>query len=205
MEQKVFSKFNIYDQIGYLMVGAIALLAFVFNGAYFFKLAIPAFEINTFLIWFIIVYFLGHLTQGVANIVSDIRWLRFLMPENKEDFNEQEKEILEQAKTYFGLEKQDESKLWSFCYMFSNTKDISGQVQAFNAYYSLYRGWLVIFILESLFLFGFLFVTFDLEKILLLLASVFLAFIFYRRSQRFWKYTKDKVFQTFVIVKKLNM
>lgn len=205
MEQKVFSKFNIYDQIGYLMVGAIALLVLVFNGAYFFKLAIPLFDINTFLVWFIIVYFLGHLIQGVANVISDIQWLQFLMPENKEDFNKQEKEILEHAKTYFGLEKQDESKLWSFCYMFSNAKDITGQVQAFNAYYSLYRGWLVIFILESLFLFGFLFVIFNLEKILLLLASVFLAFIFYRRSKRFWEYTKDKVFQTFVIVKKLNV
>lgn len=205
MEQKIFSKFNIYDQIGYLMVGAIALLVFVFNGVYFFKLAIPVFDINTFLIWFIAAYFLGHLIQGIANIINSIKPLRFLVPEDKENFDDKQKEVLQQAKEYFGLQKQDGNKLWNFCYMFASAKDITGQVQAFNSYYSLYRGWLMIFILESLFLLYLSISAYDWKTLLLFLASVFLTVIFYRRSKRFWNYTRNKVLDTFVIVKKLNM
>jgi len=47
MDQKIFSKFNIYDQIGYL---------------------VPPFNFDTFLVWFIIAYFLGHLVQGISNL-----------------------------------------------------------------------------------------------------------------------------------------
>lgn len=205
MEQKIFSKFNLYDQIGYLMVGAIALFVLVFNGTYFFKLAIPLFDINTFLIWFIAAYFLGHLIQGIANLIKSIKQLRFLVPENKENFDDKQKEVLQQIKEYFGLEKQDENRLWNFCYMFSSAKDITGQVQVFNSYYSLYRGWLIVFILESLFLLYFLISAYDWKTLLLFLTSVFLAIIFYRRSKRFWNYTRNKVLETFVIVKKLNM
>jgi hypothetical protein len=205
MEQKVFSKFNVYDQIGYLMVGAVVLLLFVFNAIYFFQAIIPPFGLDTFLAWFIVAYFLGHLIQGIANFINSIKLLRFLVPEDKENFDDKQKEVLEQAKEYFGLQKQDENRLWNFCYMFASAKDITGQVQAFNSYYSLYRGWLVAFIFESLFLLYFLISAYDWKILLLFLISIFLAIIFYRRSKRFWNYTRNKVLETFVIVKKLNL
>jgi hypothetical protein len=205
MEQKVFSKFNVYDQFGYLMVGAIALLVLVFNAVYFFKLNIVLFNINTLLVWFIVAYFLGHLIQGMANIATGIKLLRFLLPEDKGNFNDEQKEVLEQAKEYFGLQKQDENRLWNLCYMFANAKDITGQVQAFNSYYSMYRGWFIVFILESLFLLYFLISAYEWKTLFLFLTSVFLAVIFGRRSRRFWNYTRDRVFETFVIVRKLNL
>lgn len=205
MEQKVFSKFNVYDQIGYLMVGALTLLLLVFNTVYFFQVAVPSFSLDTFLIWFIVAYFVGHFMQGVANLINEIKFLRFLVPENKKDFDDKQKEILQQAKEYFGLHKQDDSRLWNLCYMLASAKDITGQVQAFNSYYSLYRGWLIVFILESLFLLYFIFSAFNLNTLLLFLASIFFSVIFYRRSKRFWSYTKDKVLETFVIVKTLNL
>lgn len=205
MENKIFSKLNIYDQIGYLMVGAIVLLLFVFNATYFSQAIIPPFSLDTFLAWFIAAYFLGHLTQGIANFINSIKLLRFLVPENKENFDDKQKEVLQQAKEYFGLQKQDESRLWNFCYMSACAKDISGQVQAFNSYYSLYRGWLIVFIFESLFLLYFLISAYDRKTLLLFLTSVFLGIIFYRRSKRFWNYTRNKVLETFVVVKKLNM
>lgn len=205
MENKIFSKFNVYDQIGYLMVGAIALLLFIFNATYFFQTTIPQFSLDTFLVWFIIAYFLGHLIQGIANLINSIKVLRFFVPEDKENFDDKQKEVLEQAKEYFGLQKQDENRLWNFCYMFANAKDITGQVQAFNSYYSLYRGWLIVFILESLFLLYFLISAYDWKTLLLFLTSGFLAIIFYRRSRRFWNYTKNKVLETFIVVKKLNI
>ena len=205
IEQKIFSKFNIYDQIGYLMVGAIALFVLIFNGVYFFHLAIPLFDTSTFLVWFIAAYFFGHLAQGIANLINSIKPLRFLVMENKENFDDKQKEVLQQAKKYFGLQKQDKGRLWNFCYMFASAKDITGQVQAFNSYYSLYRGWLVAFLLESLFLLYFLISVHDRKTLLLFLTSILFTIIFYRRSKRFWNYTRNKVLETFVIVKKLNM
>lgn len=205
MEQKIFSKFNVYDQIGYLMVGAVALLLLVFNAAYFFQATIPSFNLDNFLAWFVVAYFCGHLIQGIANLINSIKPLRFLVPENKEDFDDKQKEILQQAKEHFGLQKQDENRLWNLCYMFASAKDITGQVQGFNSYYSLYRGWLVAFILESLFSLYFLLSAFNWNIFLLFLTSVFLAVIFYRRSKRFWNYTRNKVLETFIIVKTLNL
>lgn len=205
MEQKIFSKFNVYDQIGYLMVGTLALLLLVFNAVYFFQISVPPFSLDTFLIWFIVAYFAGHFIQGVANLINEIKVLRLLVPENKEDFDDKQKEILQQAKEYFGLQKQDDNRLWNLCYMFASAKDITGQVQAFNSYYSLYRGWLILFVLESLFLMYFVFFAYNISTLLLFLVSIFLVVIFYRRSKRFWRYTRNKVLETFVIVKTLNL
>jgi len=106
MENKIFSKFNLYDQIGYLMVGAVVLLLLVFNASYFFKLLPRRFNLDTFLVWFIVAYFLGHLIQGIANLINSIKLLRFLLPEDKENFDDKQKEVLGQAKEYFELQNK---------------------------------------------------------------------------------------------------
>ncbi len=201
MEQKIFSKFNAYDQIGYLMVGAIALLVFIFNLVYFYKLEIPSFNIDTFLVLFVIAYFLGHLIQGIANIMSDIWPLKFLIKENKENFSDSDKEILQKVADYFNLEKQSDKKLWSICLTFTTAKDITGQVQAFNVNYSLYRGWFVVFLLQSIFLLIHLFFAFSWALFWLLIASIFLVSLFHKRSKRFWNYTRIKAFETFLIIR----
>jgi len=205
MEQKVFSKFNVYDQIGYLMVGAIALLLIAFDASYFFQATFPPLNIDTFLAWFIVAYFLGHLIQGIANLITDIERLRFIIPEGKSDFDEKEKEILQQAKEYFKLDNQDDSKLWHLCYMLANAKDVTGQVQAFNSYYSLYRGWFIIFCIETIFVLPFLFISYSWVTLALFLISFLFAVIFRRRFIRFWNYTRNKVCETFVIIKTLNI
>lgn len=201
MEQKIFSKLNIYDQMGYLMVGAIFLFVIVFNTTYIYQSRVPAFNLNTFLAWFITAFFLGHLVQGIANLISDIPLLRLLIRESKNGFNEQQKDILQQVESYFGLEKQNENKLWNICNTFVTAKDITGQIQAFNAYYSLYRGWLVVFLMQSAFLLYHLFSAYKSIVLLSFIVSVFLSFIFYRRSKRFWKYMTNKVIETFIVIK----
>lgn len=118
-----------------------------FDACYFSSVIIPPFNLDTFLVWFIIAYFLGHLVQGISNLINSIKPLRFLIPEDKGSFNEMQIEILFQAKKYFGVQKQYNDRLWNLCYMLASAKDITGQVQAFNSYYSLYRGWFVIFTL----------------------------------------------------------
>ena len=187
--------------MGYLMVGAIFLFVIVFNTTYIYQSRVPAFNLNTFLAWFITAFFLGHLVQGIANLISDIPLLRLLIRESKNGFNEQQKDILQQVESYFGLEKQNENKLWNICNTFVTAKDITGQIQAFNAYYSLYRGWLVVFLMQSAFLLYHLFSAYKSIVLLSFIVSVFLSFIFYRRSKRFWKYMTNKVIETFIVIK----
>ncbi len=205
MEQKIFSKLNLYDQIGYLLVGSIGILMIVFDATIFSR-QLPNFDAATLIIWFIIAYFYGHIIQGFSNVISEIPFLKFLIPEDKNSFNEKEKEILKEAEKYFRLKKQGLSRLWNLCYMFSTAKDITGQVQAFNSYYSLYRGWFIVFLLQSLFFIYLLFIgSFNLIFLIYFLLSTLLALVFYRRSKRFWKYTRNKVLETFVVVKTLNL
>lgn len=205
MENKIFSKFNIYDQIGYLLVGSICLLVIVFNLIYFHRATIPEFNYENFLVWFVVAYFLGHFAQGIANIINDIKPLRFLLPEDKNKFDDPQKIILQEAREYFGLKSYEDEKIWNLCYILASAKDLSGKVQAFNSYYSLYRGWLMIFLFESLYLLVYLILCYQFERLLLLLVSILFSIIFFRRARRFWYYTQNKVLDNFIIIKKLNI
>ena len=197
-------KLNLYDQLGYLMVGAIAILILVFDVVRFYGVNVSTFSLENFLIWFITAYFLGHLIQGIANLLSDTPILRHFMEENKDDFDEREKEILDQVGEFFKLNKNDFKKTFEVCMMFATTKDITGQVQIFNATYSLYRGWSMVFFLQSFFL-AYLWFSLGSAILLLLIISIFLTWIFYRRSKRFWKHTRNKILETFVVVKALKL
>ena len=197
-------KLNLYDQLGYLMVGAIAILILVFDVVRFYGVNVSTFSLENFLIWFITAYFLGHLIQGIANLLSDTPILRHFMEENKDDFDEREKEILDQVGEFFKLNKNDFKKTFEVCMMFATTKDITGQVQIFNATYSLYRGWSMVFFLQSFFL-VYLWFSLGSAILLLLIISIFLTWIFYRRSKRFWKHTRNKILETFVVVKALKL
>lgn len=201
MENKLFLKFSFYDQIGYLMVGAITVFVVLFNAFYFFSFDIPTFDLDSFLIWLVVIYFSGHFVQGIANLISDIPLLKRLIREEKGDFEDNEKEILQKAGQYFDVEQKSEEKLWNLCYTLASAKDITGQVQAFNAYYGLYRGWFVTFFLQSLFLFYFLVTSCSFSVLILLLASIFFTFLFHRRMKRFWKNLRKKVLETFIVLK----
>jgi len=191
---QIFSKFNLYDQIGYLLVGSIALmLAYVDFSV--FNVSFPNFNLTNLPLWVVVAYFLGHVIQAVANI---------LIREKKEDFDESEKEILDLARKYFSTEKGTDGEVWNLCYMLASAKDVSGQIQSFNAYYSLYRGWFIVFAVESLLIAAFTLYSFNLPKIVFLLISSITAILFYRRLKRFYVYLRSKVLQTFIIVRILE-
>ena len=66
----ISNKFSFYDQIGYLLVGSIALLLiagnmWLTNGSE----SLPSFALQIILVWMVVAYFLGHLVQSVANII----------------------------------------------------------------------------------------------------------------------------------------
>lgn len=195
MTQQVFSKFNVYDEIGYLLVGSIALLV-IYLDTILLNYKFPKFDLRAAIIWLIIAYFLGHIIQAVANV---------FIKEQKEDFNDQEKRILDTAKEFFGIKELSDGEIWNLCYMTALVKDVTGQISSFNAYYSLYRGWLMVFTFESVFLLIRVILFFSLANIVWLIISLVLVILFYRRSKRFYTYLRAKVLQTFLIIKTLKL
>ena len=191
---QIFSKFNLYDQVGYLLVGAITLLV-VYVDFVLLDTKFPDFNATTIPVWLIVSYFFGHLIQAVANLV---------IREKKGEFSDSEKSILQEAKLYFGLEKAADSEVWNLCYMLASAKDVTGHVQTFNAFYSLYRGWFVVFAIETLFIVGYTIHSYATTKLIILLLSLALAVLFYRRLRRFNGYFRDKVLQTFLLVRTLE-
>lgn len=192
MENRFFSRFDVYDQFGYLFVGGIALVVVALGLFLLEKLRyVEALSDQSFLVWLAVAYFLGHVVQAVANI---------FIRENKTDFSDSEKEILEEAGKYFGEEEKSPREIYSLCYMVSLAKDATGHVKAFNAYYGLYRGWTVVFALNSLFMLVAVFHDwFSLSLVSILAISVLVTVLLYRRSKRFYYYSRRKTLQTFVI------
>jgi hypothetical protein len=178
------------------MVGSISLIV-IYLDTLFLDFRFPKFDLNSSIIWLILTYFLGHIIQSIANII---------IKEKKEDFNEKEKKILEIAREFFEIKNLSEGEVWNLCYMMAFAKDITGQISTFNAYYSLYRGWFVIFALESLFLLLLnIFKWFNFAYLILFLSSAFLTILFFRRKKRFYSYIKIKVLQTFILLRKAEL
>ena len=122
MNQQIFSKFNVYDQIGYLMVGSIGLLV-IYLDTILLNYKFPKFDLKTAIIWFIVAYFLGHIIQAIANVI---------IREKKEDFNKQEKRILDIAEEFFGIKDLSDGEIWNLCYM-TASKFFVGTVGNFSS------------------------------------------------------------------------
>lgn len=195
MNRLTFPKFNIYDQLGYLLVGSIVVLIAYFDSILLDIHYFPKFNLSSFVIWIVIAYFLGHFVQAIANI---------FVKEKKEDFSESEKQLLNIARDFFEVKNLSDGEVWNLCYMLGVAKDPSGQIQAFNAYYSLYRGWFIVFLGETVFLLGYIFFFFSLKNLIFLALSGLIAFLFFLRLKRFYHYLKNKVFQTFIIIKRIE-
>ncbi len=198
MENRVFSRLNIYDQFGYLFVGGIALLCIAFDLFLLKKLdsalAISVFSHQKFLVLLPLAYFTGHVVQALANI---------LISENNTDFRDSQKEILREAEKYFEAENQSLNEIWLLCYMVSCAKDKTGQIQAFNAYYGLYRGWTMVFGVNSLFmLYIVIHNCFSPQDILILGISIILTWLMWGRSKRFYFHLRSKALQIFTLVSK---
>lgn len=196
MENKIFSKLNLYDQIGYVLVGAIALLLATLD-VWLLKSSTPKLNGSNLIIWFIIAYFTGHIVQAIANI---------FIKEEKENFSESDRRILNEARKFFDLKKEPDSTIYSLCYMLTLAKDLTGHVQLFNAYYSLYRGWFITIMLQLIFLVYYFGASFyDLKALFLIISFILVAILFRRRSIRFYRYSREKTLQTFLIIKRLNL
>ncbi len=186
-----FPKFNVYDQIGYILVGSIGLMV-IYLDCVLLNIPFPKFELESAIIWLVVAYFLGHVVQAIANVVV----------REKRVFTKKEKELLSEAKKFFEVSGASDEETWNLCYMMVLGKDMTGQISLFNAYYGMYRGWLIIFIIESLFLIGYVVLSPNFFSMVLLVASIFLIILFYKRAKRFYNYLKIKVLQSFLLLRK---
>lgn len=187
-------KFNIYDQIGYLLVGSIALMLAYLDSSVL-NIRFPDFNLTNLSLWIIVGYFIGHVVQAIVNAV---------IKENKDNFTENEQEIVKSARAFFKLENLSDNEIWNLCYMLVSVKDLTGQVRSFNAYYSLYRGWFVVFAAESLFILGYTIYAFSYIKLVLFFLTIVISILFYRRLSRFYQYLRNKVLQTFIVLRTLD-
>ncbi len=194
MENKLFSKFSFYDQLGYILVGSIVLLIISLD-IWLLWHWIPKIDGIDFIILIIVAYFLGHLIQSLANLV---------IKEKVDDFSEQDKKILNIARENFNLKEKTDNEVYRFVNIISLAKDFSGQVEAFNAYYSLYRGWLIVFVAQSIFLLYYLICVFNFKSLILLLISIIVSILFYLRLKRFYKYSREKTLHTFLIISRFE-
>lgn len=187
-------KFNIYDQIGYLLVGSIALMLAYLDFS-MLNISFPDFNLTNLPLWIIVGYFIGHVVQAIANTV---------IKEKKDNFTEKEQEVLKSARAYFKQGTISDNETWNLCYMLATAKDLTGQLQAFNAYYSLYRGWFVVVAAESLFILGYTIYAFSYRKFVLFFLTIVIAILLYRRLSRFYQYLRNKVLQTFILLRTLD-
>ena len=193
MDNKIFSKFNLYDQFAYLLVGSVGLgYIAVFVGLADYSFKIPALEISNSILWLISAYYYGHIIQAIANII---------IREDKSNFSDSEKEVLDDAKVFFESKNTDYNFLFQLCYQKVLKGDNSLSILTFVANYGLYRGWFVVNILQTL-LFLFLLVSswFSFKILIVLLLFSLLSFLFYKRKNRFFTYLRTKVIQNTQII-----
>ena len=88
--------------------------------------------------------------------------------------------------------------------MLASAKDVTGQVHTFNAFYSLYRGWAIVLGIETVFLAVLATIAFSAANLGMFLFSLTLTLLFASRQKRFSEYFKNKVLQTFLLVRKLE-
>lgn len=192
-------KLSIYEQLAYFFVGGVAYIVILCD-LYLLKITIPPIFLE---IIFIVVssYFLGHLSQAISNI-----FLR--ANEYKKAFDDSQLEILKNVKDdCFKGKNITDLYVFEYCYLHTLSSSHSSHISSFLANYGLYRGWTVIFILESIFLLFQLIILLSKSGFIvthlfvLFLISCVVSFLLYMRAIRFKKYFTKKVFQIYSINK----
>lgn len=187
-------KFSAFDQIGYLLVGSIALLVILID-YYLVTNNLTSSGVDSamaIVIFIVLSYCIGHIIQACAH---------FLLRKPQILFNNDEKDLLLNARTLFKRDKFNDYQIYRLIFLYSQCNDTTGQVNAFNSYLTLYRGWSTVFIFEALFMLMYIIsiFAFSLPNLIIILISIILSFILYNRYRIFSRYLKEKVFNTYII------
>lgn len=197
------SKFSFYDQLAYLLVGAVGVITAIVDAKYIFLLNPPSFDAGNFLLWLILTYFIGHIIQSIPFVLDKLKYVKSVVSDSKNEFNDYEKEVLKKVRAFFNSNTESFDKIWHIAYLYCLGNDKTGQISLFNSYYGLYRGWFIVSLFEFLFLLvlsiigkSSVFTTFGL------FVSGIIALLFYFRKKRFWNYMRTKVVDLFTIITK---
>lgn len=223
---KLISKFNLYDHLGYLFVGiyqiiSLYILISITQSKEFPDLSLfIALENSIGLL--IVSYFVGHLVQGISNFFDNLinlnvfrRLFKKVKSENdkKEEAKKQWEFITNKAKDFFQLPQNiKRSQIFKYCHLYALSNDFSGHVSLFNSMYSFYRGFFISTLLNLLFVLIFWINAliqnqFNTPYIASLFywftfIQIFLCWIFKNRKNRFWDYMGEKTLITFDILSK---
>jgi len=208
-------KFNVYDQLAYILVGLYTLgVAWVLYVLIFS--AEPSSLINFLKIEFTIglilcAYLVGHLVQAASNAFE---WWE---KKKKEEKHVDLAFITAKAREFFSLPKELPDKfVWQYCYLYALSNDFSGHVALFNSLYSLYRGFwiatligmfvsLVIFLQQVVVSIINKFSIWPDWRLFVFALFAFLsAMLFSKRKERFFNYMNEKTLITYdILVKNL--
>lgn len=204
------SKLTLYDHFGYIFVG---LYQFLFTFIFFslvnqkrFPDLVTFFTFEKSVMLILYSYLIGHIIQAVAN---------FLIKEKKDGNNEELGYIMDNAKKYFDLPPQMSAKYaFQYCYLFVLANDMSSHVTLFNSLYSLYRGFFVSSIINSISFSILLVLSFIIESFtslrsnnwlyLLVISQFFFCWLFHNRKRRFFIYLEEKTLIAFDILTKID-
>jgi len=193
------NKISLYDQLSFIVVGGIFYAFLSYDLLYFGldleKLLNNAFEVG------VAIYFLGHVAQAIANV---------FIKEKKGAFSPSQQEILDKVKQHFSIPNHSYPEAFGICYLWAVGADKTGHVTEMNAKYGLYRGWLVILSLQSIFYAGTLVYElfifhyrgigqFNMAYFTGILFTIPLSILMLNRSRRFFKLIGEKTLQTFLI------
>ena len=84
MDNKVFSKFNVYDQIGYPFVGSVFIIILSLTLSLLTKSSVvPNLNTSNFIIYFISAYLIGNILKALSNL----KLINIIISENKDSFS----------------------------------------------------------------------------------------------------------------------
>lgn len=189
----MINKFNLYDQIAYILVGGVTIIYSYIGLALLDKSTIlPKIDLANSVVWTLGTYYLGHIVQALANIV---------VKENKSDFTTEEKSLLERVKSHFKSESNDYSHIFQLAYQKTLISENSSYIQTFNANYGLYRGWFISTILACIFFLYILVVNwFSILALSLFISLLLVTYLLHNRRVRFYNYIRAKVLQNIEII-----
>jgi len=203
--KNLVSRFNVYDQFGYIFVGLYQILLLkVFLNFTEYKSPFELFDnfkLGDSVVLILLSYLFGHIVQAISNLFSSDR---------SHGYNP---EVLKRAKAFFKLnDDTSEQTVFQYCYLYSLSNDFSGHISLFNSLHSLYRGLMVASGIGLVMNLVYLFLTFwipwftpvyiEFSYWVITAIQAVLIVLFNSRKNRFLNYYLEKVLISFDILSK---
>jgi hypothetical protein len=208
------SKFNLYDQLGYVLVWFYLLLGSYFllhiNWIQLFQLSLNFWE--SVLVVFT-AYFLGHIAQGISKIFVNMHQTITKCAWSKLETNKFQP-IRNDVKNKFNLPANtDNETLFQYAYLYVLRNDRWGQVAHFISLHSFYRWlWSATILLLFTFLVYVVIHRFILHiwkcwwlDVIIFCILIGLIFLWNYRRNKFYEHCWEKVWINFDILQKINI